>query len=64
MSFYEREDYMKTILIKLSGESLAGSNSEKRGIDDNYVEYISKRIKNPDLFKNSIILLPDTSSAA
>ena len=37
---------MKTILIKLSGESLAGSNSEKRGIDDNYVEYISKRIKN------------------
>ena len=36
---------MKTVLIKLSGESLAGTNSEKRGIDDNYVEYICKRIK-------------------
>ena len=36
---------MKTVLIKLSGESLAGANSEKRGIDDNYVEYICKRIK-------------------
>ena len=36
---------MKTVLIKLSGESLAGVNSEKRGIDDNYVEYICKRIK-------------------
>ncbi len=36
---------MKTVLIKLSGESLAGANSEKRGIDDNYVEYICERIK-------------------
>ena len=36
---------MKTVLIKLSGESLAGVNSEKRGIDDNYFEYICKRIK-------------------
>lgn len=36
---------MKTVLIKLSGESLAGANSDKRGIDDDYVEYISKRIK-------------------
>lgn len=36
---------MKTVLIKLSGESLAGANSEKRGIDDNYIEYICKRIK-------------------
>ena len=36
---------MKTVLIKLSGESLAGVNSEKRGIDDNYIEYICGRIK-------------------
>ena len=36
---------MKTVLIKLSGESLAGVNSEKRGIDDEYIEYICKRIK-------------------
>ena len=36
---------MKTVLIKLSGESLAGANSEKRGIDDEYIEYISRRIK-------------------
>ena len=36
---------MKTILIKLSGESLAGANSEKRGIDDEYIEYICRRIK-------------------
>ena len=36
---------MKTVLIKLSGESLAGANSEKRGIDDNYIEYICGRIK-------------------
>ena len=36
---------MKTVLIKLSGESLAGVNSEKRGIDDNYIEYICNRIK-------------------
>lgn len=36
---------MKTVLIKLSGESLAGANSEKRGIDDNYIDYICKRIK-------------------
>ena len=36
---------MKTILIKLSGESLAGNNSEKRGIDDEYIEYICERIK-------------------
>ena len=35
----------KTVLIKLSGESLAGANSEKRGIDDEYIEYICKRIK-------------------
>ncbi len=37
---------MKTVLIKLSGESLAGANSEKRGIDDEYIEYICRRIKN------------------
>ena len=36
---------MKTVLIKLSGESLAGTNSEKRGIDDKYIEYICRRIK-------------------
>lgn len=36
---------MKTVLIKLSGESLAGNNSEKRGIDDEYIEYICGRIK-------------------
>ena len=36
---------MKTVLIKLSGESLAGANSEKRGIDDDYIEYICGRIK-------------------
>lgn len=36
---------MKTVLIKLSGESLAGANSEKRGIDDEYIEYICGRIK-------------------
>ena len=36
---------MKTVLIKLSGESLAGANSEKRGIDDEYIEYICRRIK-------------------
>ncbi len=33
------------VLIKLSGESLAGANSERRGIDDDYIEYICKRIK-------------------
>ena len=36
---------MKKILIKLSGESLAGNNSDKRGIDDEYIEYICERIK-------------------
>ena len=36
---------MKTVLIKLSGESLAGANSEKRGIDDEYISYICRRIK-------------------
>lgn len=36
---------MKTVLIKLSGESLAGANSEKRGIDDEYIDYICRRIK-------------------
>ena len=35
----------KTVLIKLSGESLAGENADKRGIDDEYVEAICKRIK-------------------
>ena len=35
----------KTVLIKLSGESLAGSNADKRGLDDNYVEEICKKIK-------------------
>ena len=33
------------ILIKLSGESLAGSNADHRGIDDEYVDMITKRIK-------------------
>ena len=33
------------ILIKLSGESLAGSNADHRGIDDDYVEKICTRIK-------------------
>ena len=35
----------KTVLIKLSGESLAGSNKDKRGLDDDYVEEICYRIK-------------------
>ena len=35
----------KTILIKLSGESLAGKNADKRGIDDEYVTNICKKIK-------------------
>jgi uridylate kinase len=35
----------KTILIKLSGESLAGSNADKRGLDDEYVTSICKKIK-------------------
>jgi len=35
----------KTVLIKLSGESLAGINEDKRGLDDNYVEEICTRIK-------------------
>ena len=35
----------KTVLIKLSGESLAGSNLDKRGLDDEYVELICRRIK-------------------
>jgi len=35
----------KTVLIKLSGESLAGKNPDKRGLDDDYVEEICMRIK-------------------
>ena len=35
----------KTILIKLSGESLAGQNSDKRGLDDEYVTGICNKIK-------------------
>ena len=35
----------KTVLIKLSGESLAGNNADKRGLDDAYVEEICKKIK-------------------
>lgn len=35
----------KTVLIKLSGESLAGVNADKRGLDDEYVEAICRRIK-------------------
>ena len=35
----------KAILIKLSGESLAGSNADKRGIDDEYVTKLCKMIK-------------------
>ena len=35
----------KTVLIKLSGESLAGNNEEKRGLDDAYIEEICMRIK-------------------
>ena len=35
----------KTILIKLSGESLAGSNADKRGIDDEYVTKLCEMIK-------------------
>jgi len=35
----------KTVLIKLSGESLAGNNADKRGLDDSYVEEICLRIK-------------------
>lgn len=35
----------KTVLIKLSGESLAGNNIDKRGLDDEYVEKICMRIK-------------------
>ena len=35
----------KTVLIKLSGESLAGSNDSKRGLDDEYVEKICAHIK-------------------
>ncbi len=36
---------VKTVLIKLSGESLAGNNSDKRGLDDEYVTKICERIK-------------------
>ena len=36
---------VNTVLIKLSGEALAGSNSDKRGIDDDYMDYIAGRIK-------------------
>lgn len=35
----------KTILIKLSGESLAGNNADKRGLDDEYVTSICEKIK-------------------
>lgn len=35
----------RTILIKLSGESLAGSNADKRGIDDEYVTKLCTMIK-------------------
>lgn len=35
----------KTILIKLSGESLAGNNADKRGLDDEYVTQICSKIK-------------------
>ena len=35
----------KTILIKLSGESLAGSNSDKRGLDDEFITNICTKIK-------------------
>ena len=35
----------KTVLIKLSGESLAGSNADSRGLDDAYIEKICMRIK-------------------
>ena len=35
----------KTVLIKLSGESLAGKNVDKRGLDDDYVEEVCTRIK-------------------
>lgn len=35
----------KTILIKLSGESLAGANADKRGLDDEYVTCICAKIK-------------------
>ena len=35
----------KTVLIKLSGESLAGSNADKRGIDDEYVTKLCEMIK-------------------
>ncbi len=35
----------KTILIKLSGESLAGNNADKRGIDDEFVTNICSKIK-------------------
>lgn len=35
----------KTILIKLSGESLAGNNADKRGLDDEYVTLICNKIK-------------------
>ena len=35
----------KTILVKLSGESLAGNNADKRGLDDEYVTSICTRIK-------------------
>ena len=35
----------KTVLIKLSGESLAGSNAQKRGLDDEYVTNICLKIK-------------------
>lgn len=35
----------KTILIKLSGESLAGNNADKRGLDDEFITNICDKIK-------------------
>ena len=35
----------KVVLIKLSGEALAGSNADKRGLDDIYIEKICRAIK-------------------
>ena len=35
----------KTILIKLSGESLAGNNADKRGLDDEFITNICSKIK-------------------
>ena len=35
----------KTILVKMSGESLAGENADKRGLDDEYVTSVCSKIK-------------------